>query len=107
MGKLQLSLEGFPTHLSIGLNKSQSMDNNKLLNRKKACACCGFFTIGEKKQTCPVCFWEEDFFQEENEDDNGGPNSICLREARNNFILIGAIHKDYISLVRAPFQDEF
>jgi hypothetical protein len=82
------------------------MDNNKYLIRKKTCTCCGFFTISEKRQTCPVCFWEEDFFQEENEDDSGGPNLVSLRESRNNFKLIGASHKDYASLVRAPFQDE-
>jgi hypothetical protein len=73
---------------------------------KKSCACCGFSTIFEIKQTCPVCYWEEDSYQESQLDDNGGPNTISLREAKENFKQIGASHHDYSSFVRDPLENE-
>jgi len=73
---------------------------------KKACACCGFCTITEIKETCPVCFWEEDFFQEERIDDNGGPNLVSLREAKENFRKYGAIEIRFKEFVRPPTDAE-
>lgn len=81
---------------------------NKKKNKygKCKCACCGFYTIIEIKETCPVCFWEEDFFQEENIDDNAGPNKVSLREAKENFNMYGAIEDRFRKYVRSPFYDE-
>lgn len=70
-------------------------------NRQK-CACCQYFTIEGDFDICPVCYWQKDFFQEENIDDNGGPNLISLREAQKNFKLFGASEKRFINLVRKP-----
>jgi len=73
---------------------------------KKQCACCGFSTISEIKETCPICFWEEDFYQEEHLNDAGGPNHVSLREAKENFKAFGACEERFINLVRSPEKDE-
>jgi hypothetical protein len=82
------------------------MEYNKLSTNKKSCACCGYFTITEIKQTCPVCFWEEDSYQEFHEDDDAGPNRVSLRLAKENYKQIGASHEKYLSFVRDPFDGE-
>ena len=73
---------------------------------KHACACCGYFTITEIFQTCPVCCWNEDFYQEEHIDDNGGPNTTCLRTARENFLKFGVKNPEHKNHVRSPKKDE-
>jgi hypothetical protein len=73
---------------------------------KKKCACCGYFTINEIKETCPVCGWEEDCFQEEHVDDSAGPNHVCLRDAKVNFRQIEASDIDSKNFVRMPKDDE-
>ena len=82
--------------------------DSKIQNKleKKECACCGFFTITEMKETCPVCFWEEDFFQEEHIDDNAGPNLVSLREAKENFKRYGVMDIEFKEYVRPPLQEE-
>jgi hypothetical protein len=71
-----------------------------------ACSCCGFFTIKEIAETCPICFWEENFFQEENIEDDAGPNNVSLSVARENYKLIGAVASEFKHLVRKPKQEE-
>ena len=73
---------------------------------KYACACCGYFTISEIKETCPVCFWEEDFYQEEHIDDDGGPNTVSLRESRENYNKNGVIDSKFKEHVRTPLKEE-
>lgn len=74
--------------------------------RKRVCACCGHFTISEIKETCPVCFWEEDFYQEEHIDDNSGPNSTSLRESRKNYKKYGVMDLEFKEHVRPPLEEE-
>jgi hypothetical protein len=83
----------------------QNMDNKNKYGKLR-CACCCFFTINEIKETCPVCFWEEDFYQQENMDDSGGPNLVSLREAKVNYKSFGATEKRFINFVRPPEKDE-
>ncbi len=84
------------------------MDLDRPKNRfgKCACACCGYFTISQIYDTCEVCFWEEDYYQESQTSDHGGPNSVCLVEARDNFIKFGAIEACFINTVRKPTEEE-
>ena len=74
---------------------------------KHACACCGFYTITEIYETCPVCFWEEDIYQEKNIDDDSGPNKTSLREARRNFKKYGVIDTSFQEYVRGPMKNEY
>ncbi|TAF34698.1 MAG: hydrolase [Cytophagales bacterium] len=82
------------------------MENRTNKYGKYGCACCGYYTITEIKETCPVCFWEEDFYQEEQIDDNGGPNLVSLRQSRENFLKFGAIEERFINDVRKPNNNE-
>jgi len=79
---------------------------NRIKNIKQQCACCLNYTITEIKETCPVCYWEEDFYQAEHVDDNGGPNLVSLRQAKDNYKSFGAIEERFVNLVRPPEKDE-
>lgn len=79
------------------------MDNK---NIKIKCACCDFRTISEIKETCPVCFWEEDFYQAENMNDANGPNMVSLNTAKKNFKTFGAIEERFKIYVREPLEEE-
>ena len=81
------------------------MDNKNSYNKRK-CACCGYFTIAEIKQTCPICYWEEDFYQEEHTSDSGGPNLVCLRDAKANYKTFGVVDKKFLEFVRQPLEEQ-
>jgi Cysteine-rich CPCC len=70
------------------------------------CACCGYYTIREIAETCPVCYWEENIYQEENQDDNDAPNYISLKEAKENFLKFGATTSESKNLTRKPHPEE-
>ncbi|MBB6239060.1 hypothetical protein HDC90_003707 [Pedobacter sp. AK013] len=75
---------------------------------KIKCACCSFYTIDKDaiSMICPVCFWQKDFYQEEHIDDDGGPNSVSLRESKVNFKSFGAKERRVLDFVRPPKEDE-
>ena len=73
---------------------------------KQRCACCSYLTISEIKEICPVCFWEEDLYQEEHVDDNGGPNLVSLRDAKANFMKFGVMEERFKEHVRPPLEEE-
>lgn len=75
---------------------------------KTKCACCNFITIEETAISgiCPVCFWQKDFYQEENINDSGGPNLVSLNEAKENFKEFGAVELRFKQYARAPSADE-
>jgi hypothetical protein len=71
-----------------------------------ACPCCRFATLPKAPpgtfELCPVCFWEDDNIQFEDENFEGGANPISLAEARANFLRIGAMSAQHLSRVRPP-----
>lgn len=77
---------------------------------KFACPCCGYLTLPYKPpgtfEICPVCYWEDDNLQYAAPDRRGGANSICLREAKENFRRYGAISIEFLDAVRLPLQEE-
>ncbi|MFT9847104.1 CPCC family cysteine-rich protein [Aneurinibacillus sp. REN35] len=70
---------------------------------KNTCPCCGYNTMDTDGDydICPICFWEDDPFQKENEYDLGA-NQIPLIEAQQNYIQYGACEKEFIKNVRKP-----
>lgn len=74
------------------------------------CPCCGYLTMdelgGNTYDICPICYWEDDEFQNENPNFSGGANKVCLNEARENFKKIRVSSKEFSGLVRAPYPDE-
>lgn len=85
---------------------------NAVVSMKKGypCECCGFLTISEEGhgtfEICPICFWEDDYVQFNNEDFEGGANKESLREARQNFKKFGASSSRFLKKVRVPLPEE-
>ena len=77
---------------------------------KYKCPCCGFYTFEEKPDgnydICPVCFWEDDLIQLQDETYEGGANYVSLKEAKKNYIEFGACERKYLKNVRQPFENE-
>jgi hypothetical protein len=78
----------------------------KIMENKLKCHCCSYFTVDGISSICPVCFWQEDTYQEAHVDDDGGPNMVSLREAKRNYENVGAVEKRFIKDVRPPHKDE-
>ena len=50
-----------------------------------ACPVCGNYLFSESFEICPVCSWENDPLQREDESLAGGANKLCLRDYRKAF----------------------
>jgi len=70
------------------------------------CACCGFLTVSEEYDICPVCGWEKDNVQERFVGFRGGANKLCLAEARENYRASGCSDNEYTGKVRSPLPEE-
>ena len=82
---------------------------NKIIEKYK-CPCCGFYTFDEKPNgnydICPVCFWEDDPIQLEDNEYEGGANRVSLVQARHIFLSFGACEEEMKKHVRKPKEDE-
>jgi hypothetical protein len=60
------------------------------------CPACDHFSLATRGQydICPVCFWEDDGLDLSQLDTPSGPNHPTLREARANFLRLGACGPD-------------
>lgn len=78
------------------------------------CPCCGYGTFLVDDPTlplrtlppCPVCGWVPNRLQQADPEVTRGPNLVCLREARDNFLDFGAIDRRFAGRLRAPLPDE-
>ena len=54
---------------------------------KHRCPVCGEYEFEgtNSYDICPYCNWEDNEFQEEEPDNNGGPNKMSLNQAREAF----------------------
>ena len=72
--------------------------------------CCGYYTFEtpdeDDHSICPVCFWERDRVQFEDEEFEGGANRPSLKEARENFLKYGACEEKFADMVREPEENE-
>ncbi len=77
---------------------------------KYICPCCGYKTLEEEPpgtfDTCPVCFWEDDFVQYDNPDYEGGANCVSLNQAKENFKKYEVSELRFKKYVRPPLEDE-
>ncbi len=76
---------------------------------KYKCPCCGYITLTEPSGSydiCPVCFWEDDPYQSENPDYEGGANRVSLNQCKVNFRRLGACEEEMMPYVRKPLDSE-
>jgi len=68
------------------------------------CLCCGSLTLEESPpgsyDICPVCFWEDDPVQGEDQDSSSGANAVSLRVAQRNYEDFGASEARFLCDVR-------
>ena len=71
-----------------------------------ACPCCGCLTLSSHGtyDICPVCFWEDDFTVDPEDDLN--PNNMSLFDARANLAAWGAVDPELVHWTRPPRPDE-
>jgi hypothetical protein len=70
------------------------------------CPCCGYKTITTEFDICEICGWEHNFYQEDNSEDDGGPNSVSFREAQQNFARFGAKSEVSLKHSRKPTHED-
>lgn len=74
------------------------------------CPCCHNRTLSGQPpgtyEVCPVCFWEDDPVQFDDEDYEGGANTVSLSTARKNYQAFGACSEEHRSEVRPPTEEE-
>lgn len=60
------------------------------MNKKLICPCCGNSSLeGDSYghyEICPICNWEDDPIQHDNQDYSGGANVLSLNDARKEFL---------------------
>ena len=85
-------------------------DQNYQADGKYFCRCCGFNTLSEfpngTYEICEICFWEDDTYQTENPNEEGGPNRVSLTQGRINFEKFGACELDMKKNVRKPTEKD-
>lgn len=72
------------------------------------CPCCDYYTLTGRAgfEVCPICYWEDDGQDLGELDVVSGRNHITLRQARKNFLAIGASDQAALSLVApAPARE--
>ena len=77
-------------------------DPNELIT----CPSCGYKTITDEYDICPICGWEHDVWQLNHPDDDGGPNYVTLRDAQKNFREIGASSPKRVRYSRPPSRND-
>ncbi len=76
--------------------------------KKHRCPCCGFYTLEDcgEYSICPVCFWEDDPYQQQNPDYESGANNTSLNAAIENYRKIGVSEARFKYNVRPPYDEE-
>jgi len=71
---------------------------------KYKCPCCGHYTFdeptGNTYDICPVCFWEDDGWQQDDPEKAGGANKVSLNQAKKNYRAFGACAPEMKQYVR-------
>ena len=67
-----------------------------------ACPCCGFRTIQDTHDVCPVCRWEHDPVQSDDPDFPEGANRVSLRQGQRNFVEFGACEREQLPHAHRP-----
>ncbi|MFH0068443.1 CPCC family cysteine-rich protein [Peribacillus sp. NPDC056705] len=76
---------------------------------KYTCLCCGYKTLDEEPpgtyDICEICFWEDDGYQYEHQDEDGA-NYVSFREAQQNYKKFCAKGERSLQYVRKPNKSD-
>ena len=75
------------------------------------CPCCGCLTFPVPREEamahiCPVCFWENDGFDPEEDAPSDENRGMTLRQGRENYRRWGAVRQDLVPFARPPRPEE-
>lgn len=72
------------------------------------CNCCGYKTLptNDIGEICPICFWEEDYSNQEDAFNRTGANSVCLYQAQMNFLETGSSSRKVEKFCRKPLIND-
>ena len=73
------------------------------------CTCCGYKTLEDDEGSydiCPICFWEDDPYQNAHVYEAGGANTVSLIEAQKNYMDFGACERRVIPYTREPYNHD-
>ena len=75
------------------------------------CPCCGCLTFPVPKEEaiayiCPVCFWENDVFDPDEDAPSDENRGMTLRQGRENYRKWGAVREDLVRHARPPRPGE-
>lgn len=75
------------------------------------CPCCGCRTFPVPKEEaiayiCPVCFWENDVFDPDEDAPSDENRGMTLRQGRENYRKWGAVREDLVPHARPPRPGE-
>lgn len=76
---------------------------------KYTCPSCGYKVFDEPSGSysiCPICFWEDDYVQNNDPLYRGGANTVSLYEAQQNYIKYGVSELRFKNKVRSPNEDD-
>lgn len=92
-------------NINAAIMKTNNEQNLKA-DGKYFCRCCNYNSLNEfpngTYEICEICFWEDDTYQTENPNDEGGPNRVSLIQARKNYEEFGACEFDMKKNVQKP-----
>ena len=74
------------------------------------CPCCGYITIPNGGDAlayiCPVCYWEIDLFDTDEQQPSDQNHGLTLVQARQNYAQCGAVLPRLKQYCRPPFPQE-
>lgn len=75
------------------------------------CPCCGYLTFPVPREEalayiCPVCFWENDVFDPDEDAPSDENRGMTLRQGRENYQRWGAAEKRLVRFARPPRPSE-
>lgn len=78
--------------------------------KKYPCPCCGSFTFPVPKEDaiayiCPVCFWENDVFDTDENAPSDENRGMTLAQARENYRKFGAVREEFLKLKDLKLKD--
>lgn len=90
--------------------KTNTLINKDFFCKKQyPCPCCGYSTFPIPAEQaiayiCPVCFWENDLFIEDQKDPSDCNHGMTLEQAQKNYQQFFACSEEFICYVRKPKQ---